>query len=265
MRHWEKSIESSPSRLAKLPNRLCVHADLRIPYERMVYIRKEEYRELQYLNNILNPGDVFIDIGGNIGLWALSASTAVGPKGQVFSLEPNPLTYKKLLANIALNKVSNITAFPVAATDATGHVTFCCHDEHNLSCISDEPHTLNSVFRTVDAYSLDDLLMSRLDRVTGIKIDTEGHELRSLLGATGILTTYQPWIIAEFNTQLLSSRLISDWPVHEYLLSLGYVAYTYTAWNYSRFYPYRRATITNENAVADLELDGYQNIIYRHV
>ena len=135
MSYWEKNLDTTPLRFAKLPNGCRVSADLRIPYERQVFLRKEEFRELVYLRSLLKPGDVFVDIGSNIGLWALSASKAVGRSRHVFSLEPNPDTYQKLISNISLNNATNISAFPFAATDVTGQVTFCCYGEHNLSAI----------------------------------------------------------------------------------------------------------------------------------
>ena len=50
------------------------------------------------------PGDAAIDIGAHTGDTALPVALAVGPQGAVFALEPNPFTYKVLIANAGLNR-----------------------------------------------------------------------------------------------------------------------------------------------------------------
>src|SRR3989304_509633 len=44
----------------------------------------------------LRPGDIFMDIGANIGYFTLLAASCVGPAGHVHSFEPNPETFKGL-------------------------------------------------------------------------------------------------------------------------------------------------------------------------
>jgi len=73
-----------------LPDGSILKVQLDVPYEQMVWLQDEEWDELRYLQNKLRPGDVFIDVGANIGLWTLVAATSVGPSGRVFSFEPNP-------------------------------------------------------------------------------------------------------------------------------------------------------------------------------
>ena len=48
-----------------------------------------------------------------------------------------------------------------------------------------------------------------LETLSGIKIDTEGHELQSLDGAARLIETFSPWLIIEFNTTLLPSRALT--------------------------------------------------------
>jgi hypothetical protein len=80
----------------------------------------------------------------------------------------------------------------------------------------------------VSTVSLNEALCSHQAPITGIKVDTEGHERETLLGARYTLQKYKPWLIVEFNTQSLESKHLTDWPVHQDLLLLGYQAFTYT-------------------------------------
>ena len=39
---------------------------------------------------MLRPGDVFVDVGANIGYFTILAASAVGAQGMVFAFEPDP-------------------------------------------------------------------------------------------------------------------------------------------------------------------------------
>lgn len=56
----------------------------------------------------LRPGDTVVDIGANIGAFAVLAASVVGPAGRVIAFEPVPATFERLLANLALNGCGNV-------------------------------------------------------------------------------------------------------------------------------------------------------------
>ena len=93
---WQRTVADGDHRIAHLPDGSILKVQLDVPYEQMVWLQDEEWDELRYLQNKLRPGDVFIDVGANIGLWTLVAATSVGPSGRVFSFEPNPTTFDRL-------------------------------------------------------------------------------------------------------------------------------------------------------------------------
>ena len=68
--------------------------------------------------NISN-GDVVIDVGANIGCFTILASRAVGSTGRVIAIEPDAANFRQLVHNIALNRLTNVTALNIAlgATD----------------------------------------------------------------------------------------------------------------------------------------------------
>lgn len=67
-----------------------------------------EEAELSFISNFLKEGDVFVDVGANIGLHTLFASKLVGNEGKVISFEPFSLNFKSLKRNVSLNKSENI-------------------------------------------------------------------------------------------------------------------------------------------------------------
>jgi FkbM family methyltransferase len=250
-RLWERCLPAGERRIASLPNGSMLNVELDIPYERMVWLQLEEWDELVYLQNKLSPGETFIDVGANIGLWTLTAASTVGTSGRVFSFEPNPKTYAKLTANLERNAVTAIVeAYQYAVTGNDCCVMLACEAAHNVSAITDtqSPNTVR-----VGAVSLDSLLGDRPTNVNvaGIKLDTEGHEIAALEGALRTLQTNWPWLIVEFNTTLLPSRSLKDWSVYRFLSSLGYKPFVHSA-------PFQEEPLDGEYIV-----DGYRNILFQ--
>ena len=66
------------------------------------FLYREIFQEQTYLQHgvQLAQGDVVVDVGGNIGFFALFAAQQVGPKGRVISLEPIPPLHNKLVCNV---------------------------------------------------------------------------------------------------------------------------------------------------------------------
>src|SRR5436189_6431842 len=75
----------------------------------LIYCRSFEVTERAFLNHFLRPGDVFVDVGANIGLFTLIAASCVGPKGKVVAFEPTTVTYTRLVENIRLNHLYNVS------------------------------------------------------------------------------------------------------------------------------------------------------------
>ena len=69
------------------------------------------------LERFLEPGDVFIDVGANIGYYSLLASGLVGRAGRVFSIEAHPAIHTQLLRNVQMAPTNNISAIHAAAAE----------------------------------------------------------------------------------------------------------------------------------------------------
>ncbi|MEI7461439.1 MAG: FkbM family methyltransferase, partial [Pirellula sp.] len=76
------------------------------------------------LKNTLRPGDVFVDVGANIGLYSLAASPLVEKTGVVQSFEPDPTNLALLSRNIYLNSLgSTVIAQGVALSETSNPST----------------------------------------------------------------------------------------------------------------------------------------------
>ena len=75
-----------------------------------------EYSEIEYsvIEKFIKKGDFVFDIGSNIGCFSIPLAKKVGPKGKIFSFEPQKFIFKLLRKNISDNKIGNIITYNYA-------------------------------------------------------------------------------------------------------------------------------------------------------
>jgi FkbM family methyltransferase len=143
---------------------------------------------IAWLNRVLKPGDVFYDIGANVGCYTLYAARIVGETGKVYAFEPHPANALALLRNIGANgfhdRVHVITA-PLAR--CSGLMTFRVQSVD----AGTSHHGGKAGMPTMTwATSLDEWCEAscREHRLpTAIKIDVDGPEVDILMGAMRML------------------------------------------------------------------------------
>ena len=151
---------------------------------------------------LLEPGDTFIDVGANSGFFTLLASTRVGPGGRVLAFEPVPAMQKRLLENIALNEVDNVTVHNVALSNTEGVLPLFEGPEGHKG-ISSLRHIENSA-ATINVRTLPlDSFSDTLSKLKLVKIDVEGAEQLVLEGMASILHTYHPYLVLEITDDYL--------------------------------------------------------------
>ncbi len=169
-----------------------------------------------WLTSTLRPGDVFVDIGANIGYFSLLASQLVGPKGGVVAVEAHPRMAELLRRNIIANRVG-ATTWHRAAWSHQELLTFHMRVNFasNSSAGSLDPASLEELGDTeelteVQAVPVDDLL-ERMHRIDVIKIDVEGAETRALRGLTRTLAA-NPGIKVMFEWSPGQMKMFDDDP-----------------------------------------------------
>src|SRR5690606_27097896 len=101
-------------RIDLLPD-IFIDLDLSDYLQRWIYCHNlSDEADYFMMSSVLRRGEIFIDIGANIGIVSLIAARAVGPEGMVFAVEALPETRSRLQANIDRNKLSNISVLPFA-------------------------------------------------------------------------------------------------------------------------------------------------------
>src|SRR5712671_2399695 len=74
--------------------------------------------ELDFLRAHTPAGGVFVDVGANVGTYAMVLARHVGPTGRVIAIEPHPVMLARLAFNQAASAGSNIALVPAAAGDS---------------------------------------------------------------------------------------------------------------------------------------------------
>jgi FkbM family methyltransferase len=149
---------------------------------------------IEWIRRWMQPGDVFYDIGSNVGVYSLVAAKGPGGGARVFSFDPSYGNIASLGVNILLNGVADqVTPLPVALTDTTGRNVFALRSleagaaRHTLGDVPSEEGP--ALYRQpVLTFRLDDLVqIADLPAPNHIKLDVDGGELAVLDGAAKTL------------------------------------------------------------------------------
>ena len=151
------------------------------------YCGLHEVHEMAFVLHLLRPDEHFVDIGANIGSYAILGG---GARARVTAVEPIPSTFAHLKRNVALNELEErVRCYQVGLSGQAGTLRF-----------SSGLDTVNHVLAEGEILPSIDVPVMRLDDMVGddvpvlMKIDVEGHELSVLRG--GPLTLSNPRLLA---------------------------------------------------------------------
>ena len=138
--------------------------------------------ELNFLRAQVAPGGVFVDVGANVGTYAMALARRIGAAGTVIAIEPHPVTHARLAFNRAASGFSQVTLVAAAAGPADGELLIET-DGDNLGAshiVADNAGSNAIRVRSLRLQRiLDDAAVSQVD---ALKIDVEGFEDRVLTG-----------------------------------------------------------------------------------
>lgn len=144
------------------------------------YLLKKNDSHMTVIREIckLEKGDVFVDIGANIGYYSFTAASIVGDKGLVYSFEPSHREYIRLLHGLALNNANNVLPFNCALADHNGVMRFHVDEYHTGLNRLQERQEVRATM--VPVFKADYIINAQL--IALVKIDVEGAEFQVLKG-----------------------------------------------------------------------------------
>jgi len=144
-----------------------------------------------FLEKVLRPGGLVVDVGANVGMISIQAAKLIGPSGRVIAIEPNPRIAAFCKENIELNRLDNVTVMQTALGEQVGTIGFNCDRCDDRSRVVNEGGT------RVPLTTLDKIMEAHPKTVIDLlKIDVEGYELTVLGGAREALRRTR-WLYIE--------------------------------------------------------------------
>jgi FkbM family methyltransferase len=147
-----------------------------------IYAGLHEFADMAFVLHFLRAGDLFADVGANVGSYTVLASGVTGCRTVAF--EPDPTTAAALERNIILNKISEQVELRISAVgDRDGEARFSVGLDTQNHVVTDA----NGIGRFVPMQTLDRVLFASGRIPSLIKIDVEGYEGEVLRGACAVL------------------------------------------------------------------------------
>jgi FkbM family methyltransferase len=180
---------------------------------KVVYGNPPDHPEMLVWQRVLRSGDLFLDVGANIGAYTILA----GDLGaEVIAFEPAADTFALLKENVALNEYPTQT-IQAAAGSMCGTARFT----NGRDCVNrlDPEGDVETAVLTIDS-----VLNGRI--AAGMKVDVEGFEIEVLHGCEQALSEGRIGLIQlEWNSTSLSATGCDRRPAAELLAKFGYKLY----------------------------------------
>lgn len=191
-----------------------IWADLhRTGASRVVYANPPDHHEMLTWRRVLQPGDLFVDVGANVGSYAIWAAEL---GAEVIALEPAADTFALLEENVALNDY-RIKTIRAAAGAAPGTARFTS----GRDCVNrlDLDGTAEIAVMTIDS-----IIGNRT--IAGMKVDVEGFEIDVLRGCEHALSEHRVRLIQlEWNSTSVQAVGTDRGPVADLLAKHRYSLY----------------------------------------
>lgn len=259
---WQvrKRLSGSPVEIPYGPYRVRCYADTGSAANVIYFTERFDPVEQAFMDAYLRPGDHVVDVGANVGLYALWAAALTAPDGVVHAFEAAPGTVARLSENVALNGLEErIEVHPTAVSDSVGEVEFFVDFDVSNGIATSTSDRSRSRTAVVPAVDLDSSL-GTVDFALA-KIDVEGAELAALNGwAQSLRRGSPPVLLIELLEGQLQRQDTSVAEVVELLGQLGFALYQFDP-DDSRLMAVDVADVSGGNAIAVWQsaLDGVQS------
>jgi len=162
--------------------------------------------EVALFRQLLRPGDLVVEAGANVGAHTVVMAKMVGDQGGIIAFEPQRLVYQAMVANVALNSLTNVITVQAGLGAYQGSIKVPVLNPakgHNFGGFNIGSHNAGEdvPVRTIDSLNL--------NRCRLIKADVEGMECEVLEGARKTIARLRPVLYVENDRTEHSQRLIA--------------------------------------------------------
>ncbi|MCX6170086.1 MAG: FkbM family methyltransferase [Ignavibacteriales bacterium] len=148
------------------------------------YKNISDRKRIEILKNNIKPGDIVLDIGGNIGFYSSLMAKLVGGKGEVHVFEPDPVNYKHLEHNT--RRFKNVKIYKLAAGPSNGLIKLYCSKYLN---VDHQTYDSGEMRDTIDVECVSlDTFFDPYKKINFVKIDVQGFDYQVVEGMKNIIT-----------------------------------------------------------------------------
>jgi FkbM family methyltransferase len=183
---------------------------------------RDQRAEIRAVLDLLCDGDAAVDVGAHKGAYTFWLRRAVGARGRVVTVEPQPELAAYLRSASRAMRWDNVRVLEAAASDRAGAATLRVPGSGaspGATLEAGAPGRADWRELRCETVRLDDALAGE-ERVALLKVDVEGHELAVFRGAAGILARDRPALLLECEERHLSGAAPAE--CFAFLERLGY-------------------------------------------
>ena len=153
-----------------------------------------DYWEMKFIQAYLRPGDNFLDVGANVGVYTVLAASCIGESGSVDAFEPMEATARRIEEQVSLNGLENVEVHRLAVGDQNQIVDFGYADNSAMMHMQRDGESEEEALH-VHGIRLDDFKPGKQYAMG--KMDIEGAEPLALQGALNHLSHANPpvWLL----------------------------------------------------------------------
>lgn len=218
--------------------------------------------EMLWVKEQLTENGVFMDIGANVGAYLYLLERQLKPQN-IYAFEPNIQLNKRLkrlfpdinVSEVALSDLNTVAEFKIPVMHGKA-----IHSRGTLQKDLKESGETSSRIQQVQVMPLDEWMRGKnINRIDLIKIDVEGNEHKTLLGARETLVRYRPVLMVEMEQRHHSFPV---WNIIEDVCTVGYTAHYFDR-STMELTPLTRAFLEAQDAVNVKNHAAYiNNIIF---
>lgn len=187
-----------------------------------------ESESTRQIKHELRPGMNVLEIGANVGYYALLEAKLIGTNGRIIAFEPSMENVINLKLNTAINNLDErIEIYQVGAGSSNGKAEFYCMNKGNTSSFykrENESSIATTAVMSVDVVTVDHFFENRDEHIDFFRMDVEGYEFEIIKGMEDFLDASDSpqKCFIEVHSRLLNENGYSAGEFINFLKSFGY-------------------------------------------
>lgn len=268
-RKWLRKFNGKEFFIHKLTNNISIYLYNDSLLSRAIY-ESFEQEEVLFIKRFLTSGDIFFDVGANIGFYTLHACDIIGETGQIHAFEPSSKTFKRLTENVSLNHLQDkVIVNNIGLSDKTDEIEINLYANgydawNSFANILDKGASEKEIVKveTLNNYVKNNNI--EVSKISLIKIDVEGWEIPVIKGATDILkSSNAPVLIVEFTEENAFKAGFNCYELYDLIIGLGYKWFKYNSIGNQLIPQQKKIHYIYENLIAIKNLEIVEKRIQR--